>query len=285
MNTNNEHIMEVGKAKVSICDGRVTVLTEPLIKYCPTWERTLGISQITKEFAQEIVERRIKIAGLFKPDRIVESDELIFSFGASEMLYCSMSYGVIDAAVIVCDGAGTIISDNPKIVQGVGGWMSGIIKTVPILRVIEKLEERGSIVLNQHTAEIDPVAGVMRAVQEGYKNVAVTVAEGHIHSIPQIREIESKNRCNIAILSVCTGSITKQEAEILTKADLVWSCASKSINEVVGPKSILNTRRIKPIYALTEKGKVIVLSAARYYSSRMVLFRDGEPNMQPYPMI
>jgi putative methanogenesis marker protein 8 len=142
MNTNNEHIMEVGKAKESICDGRVTVLTEPLIKYCPTWERTLGISQITKEFAQEIVERRIKIAGLFKPDRIVESDELIFSFGASEMLYCSMSYGVIDAAVIVCDGAGTIISDNPKIVQGVGGWNVGNNKNSPNSQSYRKIRRK-----------------------------------------------------------------------------------------------------------------------------------------------
>lgn len=286
MDQENEHIIEVAKAKVCVRNGVVTVLSEPLIKYCPTWERVLGLSSdLNKNTVKEIIERRIKIAKLFDPERMIESDKLIFSFGASELLYCGISCGVIDAAIIVCDGAGTVVIDNPKIVQGIGGWMSGIIKTSPISGIIERLKAHGVIVVDESTARIDPIAGVTKAIDNGYKNIAITIAERDISTIPVIRDIESKSGCNVTILSVCTGPISNKDAEILTKADLIWSCASKSINEVVAPKSIFTTRKIKPIYAPTEKGKSLILCGVSCYSNIMNLSMQDEPMNQPSPLI
>ncbi|PWR73938.1 hypothetical protein DK846_01875 [Methanospirillum lacunae] len=91
--------------------------------------------------------------------------------------------------------------------------------------------------------------------------------------------------CEITILSVCTGAIEKSDAEILLKTDLVWSCASKYINEVIGPRSIFTTRKIKPIYALTDKGKAIILAGAKVYSNKMYLYMEDETDRQPHPMI
>ncbi len=280
----NEHIIEVAKGRIQISDGEVTVISKPKIKFCPTWQRVLNISgELNESVIKEIIERRMELGKLFQPDRILESDYLIFSFGASELLFCALNDGLIDAAVLVCDGAGTIISDKPKVVQGVGGWMSGMIKTSPIPEIISRLEDLGTIVVDKENAIINPLYGVQKAIETGYRSIAVTVAENDIDLIPIIKELD--NECNITILSICTGAISKKDAQILTQADLVWSCASKEINEVVSPKSIFTTRRCKPIYALSNKGKRMILSGASQYTSHMALFVTNEPTMQPYPYI
>lgn len=286
MDDTSEHIIEVAKAQVQIKGGEVTVLSDPHIHYCPTWGKVLQINgDLDKKMIKEIIERRIKLANLFTPDRIIESDLLIFSFGASELLYCGLTAGEIDAAIIVCDGAGTIVSDNPRIIQGVGGWMSGIVKTSPIPGIISRLKKKGTLIPDEEHAGIDPVAGVRLAVANGYKKIAVTVAERDIGQIAAIRELESETGSTVIILSVCTGAISRETAELLSRADLIWSCASKNINEVLQPKSVFTTRRIKPIYSMSEEGKHLILVGSKYYKNRMTLQMDDEPEKQPYPMI
>ncbi|PWR73939.1 hypothetical protein DK846_01880 [Methanospirillum lacunae] len=192
MDKTNEHVIEVAKATLQITDDEIKVLTGPKIEFCPTWQKVLGLSgELNEDTIKEIIEKRIHIAHLFKSDRMIENQNLIFSFGASELLHCSLKIGIIDVAIIVCDGAGTVISNNPDIIQGIGGWMSGIIKTSPIPGLITRLKDRGVNIVDEETAAIDPVKGVQMAIDLGYKRIAVTVAERYISQIDSIRQIES----------------------------------------------------------------------------------------------
>jgi len=70
--------------------------------------------------------------------------------------------GLIDSTVTVCDGAGTVITDNPELVQGMGALMSGLIETEPIEEIIEGIESRGGIVLDKEKAGIDQVSGLRK---------------------------------------------------------------------------------------------------------------------------
>ena len=88
------------------------------------------------------------------PDRVVEMDDLV-TVGISEILKTNMEKGNIDCVVGVCDGAGTVLMTNPRVVQGVGGRVSGLISTTPIPEVIKNLEEKDSIVLYPDTAELN----------------------------------------------------------------------------------------------------------------------------------
>ncbi len=84
--------------------------------------------------------------------------------------------GLLDAVVLACDGAGTVIVTKPALVQGIGGRMSGLVKTVPYADVIRRIEENGGIVIDKVHAGLDQTAGVAKASEMGYKNIAVTVA-------------------------------------------------------------------------------------------------------------
>ncbi len=49
-------------------------------------------------------------------------------FGASEVMVTGLNRGLLDTTVTACEGAGTVISKNPTLVQGIGGRMSGLEK-------------------------------------------------------------------------------------------------------------------------------------------------------------
>ena len=157
----DRHVMEaLGKARVVVENGKVVEISEPKIKYCPLFAKHRGIKEITKESIRENIEFRIRDFGLFTKDRIVEESRYIVPFGASEILMSALKRKVIDAAVIVADCAGTVITANPNLVQGLCGRISGIIETSPILEVIERIEKAGGVVLDKNTAEINQFEGV-----------------------------------------------------------------------------------------------------------------------------
>jgi hypothetical protein len=64
-------------------------------------------------------------------------------YGASEMLMYALRKGVIEAAVVACDGAGTVVVDRPEVVQGIGAGMNGLFFTTPIREVVERLASEG----------------------------------------------------------------------------------------------------------------------------------------------
>ena len=124
----------LGKTKVKVKDERVVETGEPLIKWCPLFDKVRGIKEITPEAAAANMEFRMRKHGMFTSKRKLEMGVFV-GFGASEVMMTATRRGLIEAAVTVCDGAGTVITSNPSLIQGMGGWISGLVKTDPIPEV------------------------------------------------------------------------------------------------------------------------------------------------------
>jgi putative methanogenesis marker protein 8 len=253
-----KHVIEVAKTRVVIVNGKVVEVAEPVIKYCPLRRTLYSAESETKETIRQTVERNIQKYGLFTPNRIIESNSLEVLFGASEMIYCALKNGILDAAVIVCEGAGTVITSDAKIAQGIGMHLTGIIYTEPIPELIARLRARDCYVLTDG-AEINQVEGVKKAVELGYKRIAVTVAGENIADVKRIRE-EEKQGVAIAILAVHTTGVTEQEAELMAKeCDAIWGCASKYVREICGKQAIMQIGVKIPVFILSSRGKQIAL--------------------------
>lgn len=185
--------------------------------------------------------------GQFTEDRKITDYKKYVPFGASEIIMEALRESLLDAAVLACDGAGTVITDRPEIVQGIGGRMSGLIYTTPRGKVISRLQDRGATVLDPETARIDAVKGARKALQE-YKRIAVTVTASE--DIEKLRTLSE----HISIFVVHTTGITPEQAVYTTKADIVWGCASVHTREIAGPESLLQMGVAIPVFVLTEKG-------------------------------
>ena len=59
--------------------------------------------------------------------------------------------------------------------------------------------------------------------------------------------------------------------------DLVWSCASKAVREIVGPKAKMQIGISIPVFALTQEGKRLVLNRALRFPDGLVLHRASLP--------
>ena len=107
------------------------------LEYCPLQNSLRGVDRITEDTIRNSIEGRIKAFGMCTEDRVIEIKPDFVDFGTSEIMACAMKSGMIDAAVEPCDGAGTVIASEPGIVQGIGGIMSGLVKTAPIPKLID----------------------------------------------------------------------------------------------------------------------------------------------------
>jgi len=77
-----------------------------------------------------------------------------------------------------------------RLVQAIGARLTGIIKTSPVNEIIGHIEKEGCIVLDNTSACVDQVEGVERAIELGFKRVAVTVAGFQSEAMTEIREVE-----------------------------------------------------------------------------------------------
>ena len=252
----DEHIVEaMGKAKVIIRDGKVIEIGDPKIEYCPLFHKYRGIEKIDKQSIKENMEFRIEDFGMCSPSRQVFMEDFL-SFGVSETLSTLLDEKIIDCAIMVCEGCGTVIVTESEIAQGVGGRVSGLVKTSPIPEIIEKIGTKN--ILDQKTVAIDQVKGIELAIEQGYKNIAVTIA--NTKELKTIREIE-KNNENLAIyiFAVHTTGLGEEEAkEIFDYCDIITGCASKPIRAIGDEIAILKAGESIPIYAATEKGKELL---------------------------
>jgi hypothetical protein len=92
------------------------------------------------------------------------------------------------------------------------------------------------------------------------------------------------------LLAVHTTGISEAEAAALAEScDLVWSCASKAVRDVVGQKACLQMGISIPVFALTNEGKRLLLNRALHFSGPLALHRAGLPmapeGKQPEPLI
>ncbi|MBN1235394.1 MAG: DUF2099 family protein, partial [Methanotrichaceae archaeon] len=194
------HIMELlGKSRVKVEDEKVLDASEPLIEWCPLFDKIRGIKKVTSESAAANMEFRIKNHGMFSARRKLKMGTFV-GFGASESMMTGIKAGIIDAAVTVCDGAGSVITANPDLVQGMGGYISGLTETDPIPEVIEGIQAMDGHVLSPQDGKIDQIQGAAYAAAAGYKKFAVTVADAQ--SAEKLRELEKVAGVQIMIIGV-----------------------------------------------------------------------------------
>ena len=281
----DEHIIEaIGRSRIVIRNGRVVEVGEALISDCPLAKRfAYPIPAITKDAIKQNIEHRIKAFGMCTENREVLDTREFVGFGASELLSFGLYSGLIDAAVLACDGAGTVIVTKPAMAQGIGGRMSGLVKTSPHTSVMDRIEQGGGIVLDREHATIDQAAGVALANMEGYRNIAVSVATPE--TAVTIRRIHP----DTLIFAVHVTGLSREEAELLVSAsDLVTSCASKTIREIAGAGALLQAGISVPIFAMTRKGKLLVLEKIRQSDEPVLVKPTRLPALgdkQPVPLV
>jgi len=184
--------------------------------------------------------------------------------------------GLVDCAVVVCEGAGTVMTSNGALVQAIGARLTGIVKTSPIQAIIKRIEADGGVVLDKASARINQVEGVKRAFDLGYKRIAVSVAGFQAEAISEIRDFEASAKVNVLVFSVCNTCACEADVEHIAKADVVCASASKILRREIGTKALLQLGVTIPVYALTEKGKRLVLAYLAEFKDKLVVFRTGK---------
>jgi putative methanogenesis marker protein 8 len=275
MRVKGEHEIYCCGARVRISEKGIEVLSEPMIEYCPLHEALYGTKKIDVEAVRKSVEMKIAGFGFCCGNRAFD-DEPIVAYGASEMMRFWLEKGLIDCAVVVCEGAGTVITSNGRLVQAMGARLTGIVRTSPIPEIIQKIRNEGGIVLDEKSAIIDQVKGVKKALDLGFRRVAVSVAGFQSKAISDIRRFEAEMKADVLIFSVCNTCVGRADVRHVAKADVVCASASKIIREEIGKKSLLQLGVTIPVYALTERGKRLVLAYLADFKDRLVIFRTSK---------
>ena len=253
----DRHVIEtLGKVKVVIENGEITEVGSSEMTYCPMFHTLHKVDELTEDFIRKNINFRIKDFGMCTPERIIEMDDAV-TVGISEILKTNMELGNIDCVVGACDGAGTVIMTDPRVVQGVGGRVSGLISTTPIKEVIEKLEQKGSIVLNPQTAELNQLEGLKLALSEGYKNIAVTILPSQM--IEDLRSYPVGSDVNIYIFVAHTTGVKASDVlMIFENADIITACASKAISQYADETKPYYYGKKVPIFCGSDEGRELL---------------------------
>jgi putative methanogenesis marker protein 8 len=285
----SEHLLEMAKALVRVKDGEIEVLTDPQISHCPLRQDLYGLDLESRNSVEAALKQHMRGLGMYGPGRVLELHEKPVSFGASEIVADAMSEGLVDAAVVVCEGAGTVILTRPEVMQAVGAHMTGLVETSPIEEIQMGLERRGCLLLDRQ-CNIDQVKGFEMAAEAGFERIAVTIAGTRAFEAEKLREKGRGMGNRPIILAVHTTGIGVAEARALAEnCDIVWACASKAVRNVVGPRARLQIGVSIPVFALTDEGKRLVLNRAQHFEGSLVIHRAGLPlaplGKQPEPLI
>lgn len=276
----SEHIIEaLGKSRITIENGKVIDVTEPEVEYCPLFDHHRGIKKLTPEVIAKNIQFRIDDFGMCTPNRQLRMKDFL-SFGISEIMCTLLDENVIDSVVMVLEGCGTIIVKEPELVQGIGGRVSGLVKTSPIPELVAEIGEEN--IVYPETADINQIEGIKLAIEKGFKNIAVTVtcasdAEG-------IKKLQDENPdINIYVFVVHTSKRSPEEARTLFDiCDVATACASKHMREIGEAESIKTVGQSIPIYARTENGK-------KFLEMRLEKIGGEKPKKDnpdlPYPLI
>lgn len=281
----DEHVIEaVGKTRVVVRNGKVVEVGEAIITDCPLAKRfACPVPEISAAAVRENIEHRIKAFGMCTPERVVLETREFVGFGASELLSFGIKAGLIDAAVLACDGAGTVVVTDPAMVQGIGGRMSGLVRTTPYPSVMDRIEEGGGFVLDREIAAMNPAAGVALAEEKGYRKIAVTVA------LPEDAAAIREAHPDAFIVAVhVTGMTRDGAATVAAAADLVMTCASGTVREIAGPRALVQAGVSVPVYAMTERGKDLIIEKVRRSDEQVLVKPTRLPAMggrQPEPLV
>ncbi len=259
-------------------DGKLrAVKATPIpIKYCPLMVKLLrevggcvaedliesleesDVDNQTKLMC-ELINKVIIDGGYFDTNRPLNSCEANVLFGASETMYSAFMNDLIDASVIVSNNLGTIITTNAAATQGSVKRMTGLFYTSPDEKIVETAKSVGIIPVFPITGEIDQLEGVRRAIELGYKRIAVSVAahDNILHS--ELAKLEKEHDVKIYKFGLCSTGIDEKTALAMKDyADVIWSCASKQVKEVIEPNAIAQVGIKIPVHIMTKRGWEIV---------------------------
>jgi putative methanogenesis marker protein 8 len=283
-----EHLVEMAGALVRVRDGKIEVLSDPKVKWCPLRSGLYGHKAESRKTVESVLKSHIEELGMYGPDRVLELSERPVSFGASEMISDGMKEGLVDAAVVVCEGVGTVIATRPEVVAALGAHMTGLVRTEPIEEIQAGLKERGCVLLDDRCT-IDQVEGYRRALDAGFERIVVTITGRRAFESEEIRKMAPISGERPIIFAVHNLDVAEDQARILAEScDVVWACASRQVRDVVGRRAKLQIGISIPVYALTDRGKRLVLNRALHFESGLVMHRAtlpfGPEEKLPYPL-
>lgn len=268
-----KHVMEaLGKARVVIEDGKVVEVGEPVVEYCPLFKKYRGIDRFDKESIRENIEFRIKDFGMCTDEREILMDDFL-SFGVSELLCMAVDEGILDAAVIASDGVGTCVVTDPRLIQGLGGRISGLMSTSPIDKVMEGVGEENSL-----EGGIDQVRGVELAKSLGHRRIGVSVALAD-----DARRLRDLHGDDVMLFAVHTTGCSPEDAEeFFRSCDIVTGCASLHIRRLAKDRALIQGGDKVPVYAASPRGKELIeMKLARLGKEPA----EGDSDDSPWPLI
>lgn len=246
------------------------------IKYCPLMIKLLKevggnladklIESLTVEDEKtqtqmmcELINEVVIKGGYFDTNRSLNSCEANVLFGASETMSSAFKTKIIDAAVIVSNNLGTIITTNEFNTQGAVKRMTGLFYTSSNETIVNTAFEEGIIPVFPYTASIDQLEGVKKAIALGYRKIAVSVASHDNYLHEQLAELEKTNNVTIYKFGLCSTGIDKETAEKMqANADVIWSCASKYVKELIEPNALAQVGVKIPVHIMTKQGWKII---------------------------
>ncbi len=241
------------------------------IRYCPLMRQLLkevggktaenllasvesGDAANQTELMTRLINEVVIKGGYFDTSRPLNSCEANVLFGASETMSTAFRSGLLDAAVIVSNNLGTIITTDDSNTQGAVKRMTGLFLTSPSREIVDTAIKAKIIPVFPHTAVIDQLAGVKLAIALGYKKIAVSVAWMDNILLNEISGLE-KDGVTIYKFGLCSTGIDEANADAMQKnADLIWSCASRVVRSRIEPEAIAQVGVKIPVHIMSEKG-------------------------------
>lgn len=257
------------------------------IKYCPLMVKLLrevggsNSDEFIEAIRTENVDVQVKMmcelidnvvikGGYFDTNRPLNSCEANVLFGASETISSAFKSNMLDAAIIVSNNLGTIITTNDTNTQGAVKRMTGLFYTSPDKNIMEEAINSKIIPVFPYSAKIDQVEGVKEAIRRGYKRIAVTLAAYDNELWEEIAKLEN-NGIVIYKFGLCSTGISRKTAQMmLENADIVWSCASKYVKELIEPNAIAQVGIKIPVHIMTGKGWELVRNHLAFMVSQEI---------------
>lgn len=281
----DEHVIEaLGRTRIVIRGGEIAEIGQPMIRECPLAKRfAVPVERMAPEEIRANIENRIRAYGMCTERRSLESSEDFVTFGASELISQGIRSGIVGSAVIACEGAGTVITSNPDLVQGIGGRMSGLLSTTPIPGLIARIRSLGGIVLDPEGARISQAEGADLAYGLGRLPVAVTIT-----SAEEGARIRARHPDAIIFGVHLTGISREDACRMAEVADLASGCASKWVREIASERALLQAGTAVPVFAFTQRGKGLILEKVRASGQKFLVKVERLPcasGKQPEPLV
>lgn len=254
---------------------KAVLATEVPIEYCPLMIKLLKEvggnkaeallsalknkdKEMQKQAMMDLINEVVIKGGYFDTSRPLNSCEANVLFGASETLSSAFQNNLIDAAVIVSNNLGTIITTNAGNTQGAVKRMTGLFYTSPSAELMATAKKEDIIPVFPITASIDQLEGVKRAIALGYKRIAVTVAANDNYLLEEIAKLE-KDGVKIYKFGLCSTGVSKETAMIMKEhADVIWSCASKWVRDLIEPAAVAQVGVKIPVHIMSKDGWLLV---------------------------